>query len=245
MTPSEFINKFKSRYLWSNLAAMAAVVVLLCVGIKFGIDLYTHHGEAIPIPDVRHKNFADAEHLLEEAGLQIVVSDTGYVRSLPADCILEQSPAPGEMVKSGHIIYVTINSDHSPRITIPDVIDNSSLREAMAKLTAMGFKLGPPQYIAGEEDWVYGILVKGHHVVAGDKVSIDDVLTIQVGNGRRDASDSVDFVDPIEHDGQDVMEEGSGNSSDEDNFEVVPGTESAEPATSAPHSHSQQNEVLE
>ena len=35
----------------------------------------------------------------------------------------------------------------------------------MAKLTAMGFKLGAPEYIPGEEDWVYGILVKGKHVV--------------------------------------------------------------------------------
>lgn len=68
----------------------------------------------------------------------------------------------------------------------------------MAKLTAMGFKLGPPQYIPGEEDWVYGILVKGRHVVAGDKVSIDAVLTIQVGNGQRDAADSINFVEPMD-----------------------------------------------
>ena len=158
MTSSEFINKFKSKYLWGNLAAMALVVVLLCVGVRFGIDFYTHHGEAISIPDVRHKSFADAERILKDAGLPVVVSDTGYVKNLPPDCVLEQSPAPGEKVKSGHVIYVTINSAHSPVITIPDVIDNSSLREAMAKLTAMGFKLGSPQYIPGEEDWVYGIL---------------------------------------------------------------------------------------
>ena len=165
------------------------------------------------------------------------------MRSLPADCILEQSPAFGELVKSGHIIYVTINSDHSPRITIPDVIDNSSLREAMAKLTAMGFKLGPPQYIPGEEDWVYGILVKGRHVVAGDKVSIDDMLIIQVGNGQRDASDSIDEIDPVYHGEDDVMEgEGDGTTGDVDNFEVVPGTEPTEPAPS--HEH-QPNEVVE
>lgn len=146
-------------------------------------------------------------------------------------------------MKSGHIIYVTINSDHSPRITIPDVIDNSSLREAMAKLTAMGFKLGPPQYIPGEEDWVYGILVKGRHVVAGDKVSIDDMLIIQVGNGQRDASDSIDEIDPVYHGEDDVMEgEGDGTTGDVDNFEVVPGTEPTEPAPS--HEH-QPNEVVE
>lgn len=244
MTSSEFINKFKSKYLWGNLAAMALVVVLLCVGVRFGIDLYTHHGEAISIPDVRHKSFADAERILKDAGLPVVVSDTGYVKNLPPDCVLEQSPAPGEKVKSGHVIYVTINSAHSPVITIPDVIDNSSLREAMAKLTAMGFKLGSPQYIPGEEDWVYGILVKGRHVVAGDKVPIDDVLIIQVGNGRRDAGDSVEMVDPM-GDSHELLEE-SGEAEDEavDNFEVVPGTESGEPSSSHSHSHNQ-NEVVE
>ena len=50
MKSSDFLNKFKSWYLWKNLIAMAAVVVLLCLGVKFGLDLYTHHGESIPIP---------------------------------------------------------------------------------------------------------------------------------------------------------------------------------------------------
>ena len=84
----------------------------------------------------------------------------------------------------------------------------------MAKLTAMGFKLGTPEYIPGEEDWVYGILVKGKHVVAGDKVSIDDVLVIQVGNGKRSVDDSIDVVDPVYHGEEDVME-GEGDMSGE------------------------------
>lgn len=240
MTLSEFVNKFKSGYLWGNLAAMFLVVVLLCVGVKFGIDIYTHHGEAIPIPDVRHKSFRDAERILKDAGLEIEVSDTGFVKTLPPDCILEQSPGAGETVKAGHIIYVTINSDHSPTITIPDVIDNSSLREAMAKLTAMGFKLGTPEYVPGEADWVYGILVKGRHVVAGDKVSTDDTLIIQVGNGQRDASDSVNVIAPMDVDGFDVIE-GEGKESEEDNFEVVPEI----PETPSPSHSNNQNEVVE
>lgn len=76
MTSSEFFNKFKSKYLWGNLFAMGVVVALLCVGVKFGIELYTHHGEAILIPDIRYKSFADAERILDDAGLQIEVTDT-------------------------------------------------------------------------------------------------------------------------------------------------------------------------
>ena len=215
MTSSEFLSKFKSKYLWGNLLAMLVVVILLGIGVRFGIDAYTHHGESIAIPDIRHKNWADAEKILENAGLKIEVSDTGYVKTLPPDCILEQSPAPGELVKSGHVIYVTVNASSTPSLALPDVIDNSSLREAMAKLTAMGFKLGAPQFIPGEQDWVYGILVNGRHVVAGDRISVGATLIIQVGNGQRDASDSIDMV------GNPFEEEPVGGSSDEDEFEEV------------------------
>ena len=216
MRTTEFFGKFKSRYLWGNLAAMAAVVVALAVGCKFGIDLYTHHGEAIAIPNVVHKSYGDAGHILDALGLRIEVSDTGYVSTLPPGCILAQTPEPGERVKAGRVVYVTINATHSPTITLPDVIDNSSLREAMAKLTAMGFKLAQPQYVPGEKDWVYGITVNGHHVVAGDRVPVDAQLVIQVGNGQLDNSDDIDYVDP------DLgKDDETGDEGDVDNFEEV------------------------
>ncbi len=220
MKQSEFFGKFKSWYLWGNLLAMFMVVLAVGIGVRYGLDVYTHHGESIEIPNVKHRQFADAEQILKNAGLKIEVVDTGYVKSLPANCILEQSPAPGEKVKSGHVITVTINASHSPTITLPDVIDNSSLREAMAKLSAMGFKLGMPQYIAGEKDWVYGILVKGRHVVAGDRISVEETLIIQVGNGLRDGEDSVDYIDPVSSDYGD--DEG-----DIDDFEEAPEAETS------------------
>lgn len=218
MNPSEFLRKFTSRYLWGNILAMAVVVVVACVGVKIGLDVYTHHGESIPIPDVRHKSFDDARYLLEDAGLQIVVSDTGYVRNLPPDCILDQSPAPGERVKSGHIIYVVVNASHTPTLTLPDVIDNSSLREAIAKLTAMGFKLTQPEYVDGEKDWVYGITVNGRHVVAGDKVSVNDYVTIQVGNGQRDSTEDINYIDAPEREPDNDFEDEGG---DVDEFHEV------------------------
>lgn len=196
MTIQKFLGKFKSRMLWGNLAAMAAVVLVLAFGFKFAIDIYTHHGESITIPNLVHRSFAQSASTVDHLGLEMQVSDTGYVKTLPPGCILEQFPAAGEHVKSGHVIYVTINATSTPSLTLPDVIDNSSLREAMAKLTAMGFKLNPPEFIPGEKDWVYGITVNGRHVVYGDKIPVDARLTIQVGNGMRDASDSVDYVDP-------------------------------------------------
>lgn len=213
MKPTDFFKKFKSWYLWGNLAAMAFVVLLAVFGLKYWLGVYTHHGEAIVVPDLRQKSFRDAQHILHGLGLDVVVSDTGYVKTLSPDCILEQTPAPGEKVKSGRVVTVIINAEHSPMIALPDIIDNSSLREAMAKLSAMGFKVGKPEYVPGERDWVYGVTVRGRQVVAGDRISVDDVVTVQAGSGMRDESDSIEYVDV---DAFEPVDEG-----DVDEFQVV------------------------
>lgn len=225
MKTSVFFGKFKSRYLWGNLAAMAILTIAIALGVRYGIDIYTHHGESIAVPDVRYKTFANAERILADRGLHIVVSDTGYVKTLPPDCILEQTPAAGMHVKSGRVIYVVVNASHTPTIALPDIIDNSSLREALSKLSAMGFKLAMPQYISGEKDWVYGVLVKGRHVVAGDRISIEDSLVIQVGNGLRDSTEMVDYVDPVYP---------TYENDDVDEFEEVTGPEPSAPAPAQP-----------
>ena len=194
METSEFLGKLKSKYLWLNIAAMAIVVVAACVAVMIALNSYTHHGEAIPIPDVRHKTFADAQHILTDAGLTVVVSDTGYVKNLAPDCILEQSPAAGMRVKAGRIVYLIVNAPESPSITLPDIIDNSSLREAMAKLTAMGFRLTQPSFVPGERDWVYGVVAGGRHLQAGDKVSVDTPVTIEAGNGQLGSDEGIECV---------------------------------------------------
>jgi beta-lactam-binding protein with PASTA domain len=232
MTISKFFKKIFSFYLWGNIFAMIAVLALVAIGVSYGLDLYTHHGEKIVIPDVKHKSFADAENILDKAGLKVVVSDTGYVKSLPPDCILEQTPVAGKIVKSGHVIYLVINSD-TPMLTLPDIIDNSSYRTARVKLISMGFKVGEPMYVNGERDWVYGVLCNGKSIVSGQKVSVEDILIIQVGNGMRDASDSV-FVDDSYY--EYYYEDSPNDSSTINNGEVEQSTnsETTEPAAPAP-----------
>ena len=218
MKTSEFFGKLKSMYFWGNILAMIIVVAGVCWGTSFAIDIYTHHGESVAIPNIKQKSFADAEHILADAGLSVVVSDTGYVKSLPPDCILEQSPAAGSHVKTGHVIYVIVNASRSPEISLPDIIDNSSLREAMAKLTAMGFKLTQPQFVPGEKDWVVGVVAGTLQLQAGDKVAVDTPITIQVGNGQLSADDSINFIDNA-IDSEDFIEEGG----DVDDFHEVTG----------------------
>jgi beta-lactam-binding protein with PASTA domain len=151
-------------------------------------------------------NYDKAKILLEERGLRIAVSDSGYNKRKPADCILAQAPDAGVRVKEGRVIYVTVNSNSSPTVVIPDIIDNCSLREAEAKLVGLGFKMLPPRRVDGEKDWVYGIKVRGKNVTNGSRVSVEDVLIIQVGDGMIDAADSVAFADPVYEEEDDMFE---------------------------------------
>lgn len=210
MKTNDFIAKFKSSYLWGNIIAMIVVVILLFVGLNYGLNLYTHHGEGISVPNLRGLSYGDAVRMLEERGLKIEVNDSGYNKNYAPDCILAQMPKVGCKVKSGHTVYVTVNSPHSPMMTIPDLIDNSSLREAQAKLTAMGFKLIDPEYVHGEKDWLYGIKCRGKNLYTGDNVSVEIPLVLVVGDGKFDeASQDVDIT----------------NADDQDDFEEVNSSE--------------------
>ena len=211
------VSKIFSTCLWGNIYAMFLVLALLCVGLKYGIDLYTHHGESIVVLNFVHKQYDDACDMADKVGLTIEVSDTGYVKELPPDCILEQSPVPGKRIKSTHVVYVTINAATAPSLVLPDLIDNSSYREAQAKLLSMGFKVGDPVYRPGERDWVYGILVNGKPVHTGDRIPRDAILVIQVGDGTRNDADTT-LIDQDEFNGVDVPEDDK-SANDEDDYE--------------------------
>jgi beta-lactam-binding protein with PASTA domain len=196
MKAKDFFGKFCSKFLLGHLLAMLLVVIALVIGVKYGLDWYTHHGEGIEVAKVEGMLYKDAYSLMTEDGLNIVVSDSGYNKQLPADCILSQNPGPGTKVKSGHTVYVTVNSPSSPSFAIPDVVDNSSYREAEAKLMALGFKLLPPKLVEGEKDWVYGILCRGRRVSTGDHVSIESPLTLMIGSGTYDSDEEIDYIEP-------------------------------------------------
>ncbi|MGN0281130.1 MAG: PASTA domain-containing protein [Prevotella sp.] len=209
-----FLGKLTSRYVWGNLIAMAIVIVGLCFGVKYGLEIYTHHGEGITVPNIKGMKFTEANYLIEQNGLRIIVSDSGYNRRLPADFILAQSPGYGTKVKEGHTIYVTVNSPSSPTFAIPDIIDNSSVREATAKLTAMGFKLLNPKYVDGEKDWVYGVICRGRRLTAGDRVPIEHPLTLIIGDGKY-----TDGFADFDNQGEEFVEDGYADNVDE--FEEV------------------------
>jgi hypothetical protein len=75
---------------------------------------------------------------------------------------------------------------------LPDVVDNSSLREAEARLRAAGFKLTEHVCVAGEKDWVYSVIKGKDTLKNAAQVPLGSTLTLVIGSG--DEKENVDTV---------------------------------------------------
>lgn len=191
------------RMLFWNLVAIVLFVAAAAYTALLWMDSYTRHGETVTVPNVKG---LPAEQAANELGKQLLKSqviDSTYVRGMPAGAVLEQIPEGASKVKEGRVVYLTINTGTVPTLIIPDLIDNSSFRQAEAKLRSMGFKLNAPEMVPGERDWVYGIKHNGRMLRVGENIARDSYLTLCIGNGGVEEDDlkpdTVAKVEPIQN----------------------------------------------
>lgn len=189
MTIKEFFSFKENRYFWVNIIGMVVAFFVLIFIVVKGLDIYTHHGDAVEVPDVKGMSLGEARLMLHNHGLESVVVDSSYVKTMPAGCVLELLPAAGQSVKEGRTIYLTVNTGLAPLYVVPDVADNSSARQARARMLAAGFKLTEDESIPGEKDWVYGVKYNGRELQHGEKVPAGAMLTLLVGNGGHAVAD--------------------------------------------------------
>ena len=198
MTFKEFFSFRKNISFWLNIVAMVVVGIGVIFGVLEWLDVYTRHGETVTVPNVREMTVEEAEKAFRQEGLVCVISDTRYVKNLAAGIVLDMKPNAGEKVKEGRTIYLTINTREVPLRAVPDVADNSSFRQAEAKLQSVGFKLTEVQLIPGEKDWVYGVKYQDRELSAGEKVPVGTALTLIVGDGLGELSGDSLNVDSLQ-----------------------------------------------
>ena len=92
-------------------------------------------------------------------------------------------------------MQLTLSSSKEPMQSLPDVADNSSLREAEARLLAAGFRLNPVVRVPGEADWVYSVLMGKDTIKNGSQVPMGAAITLLVGSGEEKVVEDTVIVD--------------------------------------------------
>ena len=171
----------KKDSLLTHLLIMAGVSLLLIVLLIFGLDLYTHHGETVKVPDLRGKTLAEMQRILDDVGLKYEINDSTYSNTAIPGTVREVVPAPGSEVKSGRIIFIAINGFHQRLQTIP-IYKDQSARQILSLLKGLGFESVEQRVVAGRYS---GSVVKletadGKLIEAGTQLRIDTKLILFV-----------------------------------------------------------------
>lgn len=183
--------KASLKFVVVNLAAMVAVGVAAVLITFRWIDSYTEHGMAVKVPVVTGMTEEEAVEVLGKHSLVGIASDFVYVKGVPTGEIIGQRPAGEAKVKRGRKIYLTVSSGNHPMIAVPDIADNSSLRQAESRLRAAGFQLTSHDTIKGELDWVYAIRLGERELQGEELVPEGSTLTLVIGGGEKLDADTL------------------------------------------------------
>ena len=117
------------KWLLHNLLWAALLVIALVVGAKILLGAITRHGEQIAVPDLTAMTVKEARYNAELNGLKTVVTDSVFIRRMARGAVFSQNPSPGDKVKKGRKIRLT-------------------MRQANAELNSRGLVLGNLIYVS-------------------------------------------------------------------------------------------------
>ncbi len=149
----------------------------------FFLSGYTRHGQYLTLPDLKGLTFESAETILRQKNLRYVITDTVFVEGMPKSAIVEQNPIPNSKVKEGRIVYLSINSNTSAMVFMPNLI-NSSLRFAETVIAGSGLKLGEITYQPDiAQNAVLDQMFNGQSIQPNTKLPKGSVINLIVGDG--------------------------------------------------------------
>jgi beta-lactam-binding protein with PASTA domain len=177
-----------------SLVAMLGICVAFYFLFFSALSFITGHGAEAKVPKLEGLSFNQAQIALEKAGFEVQIDST-YSTEVPALTVIRQQPEPGEIVKPGRTIFITINKINPPLTPMPN-LNGLSLRSATMILMNSKLVLGDtsftPDIAKGAilEQWYEGRKISpGELIAQGSKISL--VIGDGLGNTIFDVPDIV------------------------------------------------------
>ncbi|MBQ6155014.1 MAG: PASTA domain-containing protein [Bacteroidales bacterium] len=171
------------------LMAIVVTAVIFILTILF-LRLFTRHGREIEMPSYAGRSAQELTQHGRSEGFVFVVNDELYENGATPGTVLKQNPLPGEKVKRGRKVYLTVAAAEPPTIKMLELRD-LSLRQAQIMIESQGLVLDkiiekPSPY----ENVVLEVLYKGHSIAQGTPIKQGEKITLVVGKDIGDLPDS-------------------------------------------------------
>lgn len=142
------MNFFKfliTKTFWRHFLLAAAITLVVFLGTLIWLKLYTHHGQAISVPNLTGLTIDEVEDVVSSRRLRYEVIDSIFSTEMPRGTVLKQNPKPGSKVKVNRRLFLTMNAINLEMVSMPYLVDLSN-RQAFLALENAGLELGEISY---------------------------------------------------------------------------------------------------
>lgn len=192
--PNKILNILKkifNHYIVKNVLILFLLCFFIVYGTLIALRHYTHHGEALSVPDVEGLSGEEAGKLLKSKKLRWQITDSVYVTTAPPGAVVGQNPEPGSKVKENRNIFLTINAKSPEKVMMPDVV-GVSLRQAKSILESQGLSVGAMKYVPDiAVNNVLKQLYKGKEIKKGTEIVKGSAIDLVLGQGLSDERTNV------------------------------------------------------
>jgi eukaryotic-like serine/threonine-protein kinase len=180
MSLKEFI--FSKTFV-KNLGLAFLFIVGIIMILLIWMNIYTRHGQAIPVPDFFGLTIEQTEELAKKNKMRYQIIDSVYTNLVPGGSVAEQTPKAGFKVKKWRNILLTINAFSPEMVAMPNLVDLPK-RQAISLIESSGLEIGTLQYIPDLSiDVVRKQLHNGKEVYENDSLQKGSVIDLVLGKG--------------------------------------------------------------
>jgi beta-lactam-binding protein with PASTA domain len=183
-----FLGFLKSKAFLKHLGIAVAALVLFFWLIFKWLDVYTHHGKTVLVPDFNGLKISALNDFVAGKQLKFQVIDSIYDNKKERGIVIKQEPAAGARVKQERTIYLYVSSVVAPRVPFPDIMSRS-LRQAVSVLETYNLKLAKPiKHRPDICNCVVGWEFKGKQIKPGTQIEKGSEITLIMGEGHGGSS---------------------------------------------------------
>ncbi|HER09272.1 MAG TPA: PASTA domain-containing protein [Bacteroides sp.] len=179
----DFFKFFTTRTFLKHLMLAVLIGIILLLVTLVWLKIYTHHGQAISVPEMTGLTEAEVEDVIASRELRYEIVDSVYSSEMPRGTVLKQNPLPGSKVKKNRRVFLTLNAVHPEMVSMPRLV-GLSIRQARLALQNAGLTLGEIEY---RPDYaVNNVLQQKHNdsvITAGSEIRKNAVIDLVLGMG--------------------------------------------------------------
>ncbi len=182
---------FRTKTFWKKPAMVLGLYLGIAILVMITLRFYTHHRQAIPVPDFKGLSGDRVLQLAKYNKLRVNIIDSIFIPYLPKGSVIDQTPQPGVKVKRNRTIFITINATTQAKVEMPHLI-GVSYRQGKTTLESRGLKVGRLIYVPDfAQNNILDQQVKGKSIQKGTLIEKGSPIDLVLGNGYGGSSTPV------------------------------------------------------